>query len=279
MTCKIYIMSGAGNIFSAFDNRISKLNNDFFIENASRFCYLGDIRTEGLFVINPPAKGSDFAAEFFNPDGSFGAMCGNGGRCAVQFAAEIGMLPGKTDSIRFSMAGKTYSAEIKGDLISLYFPEPVVISVEKTLVVDDKTIIGYYSDVGADHFVFSASLLNLSEDDFYSADINEICRKIRFHELFSPKGVNVNLFLISGNKVLLRTYERGVEDETGACGTGAVSTALTVTNKFGVNFPVTIIPPAKRELIVDFIGDSARNPKGMILTGDAIIIKEAEVII
>ena len=279
MICKILIMSGAGNIFSAYDNRKSNLKNNFFIENASRFCYLEDIKTEGLFVINMSEQGCDFAAEFFNPDGSYGAMCGNGGRCAVQFASQIGMLKNNPKKINFTMAGKNYSAEKYADLISLFFPKPLVNCIEKTVDVDDKVIKGYYSDVGADHFVFPASVINLNQDNFYDENIHEFCRKIRFHELFSPRGVNVNVFLISGNEVLLRTYERGVEAQTGACGTGAVSTALTVTNKFGLNYPVKIIPPSRRELVVNYLGDDPLNPDEMILTGDAIIVKETEVII
>ncbi len=271
-------MSGAGNIFSVFDNRKMNLSLDFLRANAPKFCNLTNFKTEGLISANSGENSLDFTIDFFNPDGSYGAMCGNGGRCAARFARLNSFFSEKSE-VNFKMADNIYSAIIKNDSVSLYLPKPSEIIENIKIIFDSKEILGTYVNVGSDHFVSNIeNYISIDDSAFFEPDLNDISRSIRYHEQFQPRGVNVNFYKISKeNSILIRTYERGVEAETGACGTGAVSTAISAALKNELNFPIILIPPSRIPLEVDVKGNFPKFIEKMILTGSAEIIAETEI--
>ena len=272
-------MSGAGNTFSVVDNRIYNLDDEFWSSIAPLLCSqnkFNNLSTEGLLIINP-SELHDFSVSFFNPDGSTGMMCGNGGRCAVFFAKEFNFFAEK-DSIKFDMAHSIYTSEIKDGSIRLYFPPPITVKKKSEVETDLFTCKGIYVNVGSDHFCIDYDATPIfQKKDFRDFCIDTYAPKIRFHDQFKPDGVNVNIYKIENRqKVQLRTYERGVEAETGACGTGALSTALALHSLAKVDFPLKIIPPSLSELTIDFVYNDNKEIIELVLEGNAEIKGTAE---
>jgi len=278
MKLKVFHMSGAGNLFSAIDNREYNLTVKELKNLAPVLCKKSEINpytTEGLISLQNH-NGLDFSAEFLNPDGSHGAMCGNGGRCAVDFAHHIGLL-NKKSNIKFQMAGDIYSADILSESkISLQFPPPKKVIYDLSLDFNGMKLPVSFVDVGSSHAVIDFKDLQMN-DSFREFDIDSIGKYIRFHKVFEPYGVNVNIYSIEDNKINLRTYERGVEAETGACGTGAVSTAIVCSSKHNIQFPIDIIPPSRQELSVDCKLNKDTSIESVYLIGPSIIIDEYEI--
>ena len=234
--------------------------------------------TEGLIAIERSSD-SDFKAFFFNPDGSSGVMCGNGGRCAVFFARESGLISKNKKKITFEMAGKLYKSEIEGETISLFFPPPDKIELDKRVKVKRTYVEGSFVNVNSDHFVIDFKKAEpINKEKFREFCIDSFAPAIRYSEVFYPNGVNVNIFnLVDRKKIELRTYERGVEAETGACGTGALSTAVVAASKGLIDLPVEIEPPSEIPLFVDIKGAAPDEIEELILTGPAEIKKTAEI--
>lgn len=221
MTVRFYKYEGAGNDFIIIDNR--NLNIALDKEKIKSLClrHFG-IGSDGLMLLErfkPESLSSyeqdfevvDFSMRFYNPDGSSGMMCGNGGRCIVRFAKDIGAI--QTDTTTFLAPDGVHCAEIlnNGD-ISLKMKD--VDFFEK---YDD----GYWIDTGTSHFVVKSK-------DVKNEDVFERGKSLRYDNRFQKhNGTNVNFYTeIKENNLLIRTYERGVEDETLACGTGITATAL-----------------------------------------------------
>lgn len=274
MKIKVTYMSGAGNLFSVIDNR----KYDFSIKQgeilAKILCSkndLNDFQTEGLMFLEKHNENLDFECKFFNPDGSTGMMCGNGGRAITRFAELSGMLYNKS-SIKFLMSGSIYHSEILGSEIKLFMPPPSILPYRQEITINNQIITGYFSNTGTFHFV-----LNTEENyiDFNNFNINEIGSKIRLHNSFEPNGTNVNFTKLEGNSIHLRTFEKGVEAETGACGTGAVATALTYNMFYNIEFPISIIPTSKENLTIDIVKEND-GIKNIILQGPAKVLYEIE---
>ena len=193
--------------------------NDFVIidareENIKFLCHRQfGIGSDGLIIFENSDK-ADFSMQFFNPDGSGGMMCGNGGRSIVKFAADKGVIK---DKCTFLAPDGLHSATINNDIISLKMVNPTLLQRFED---------GYYINTGTSHFV-------VFEEDLNKINIIEKGRSIRYDERFSHyNGCNVNFVEeISLNNIRIRTYERGVEDETLACGTGICASALTYSIK------------------------------------------------
>jgi diaminopimelate epimerase len=273
MLIEVTYMSGAGNLFSVIDNRKYNFSESAYSRIASDLCKpnkkeIG--RMEGLLVINE-SKDYDFEVWFFNPDGSSSMMCGNGGRCAVRFGKDHGLFEyTKNNTISFYMAKRNYTASIIENMIRLNFQAPQEIKKKISLEIENKTIIGDYINNGSDHFVLDFNE-NFSSNinDFNNFDIALFAPSIRHHIEFKRKGTNVNVFFQeSKNKLYLRTFERGVEAETGACGTGALATAISLFTNNRIDLPVTIIPSSKIPLNV-YIGSSDNKIDSLVLEGPA----------
>jgi len=280
MELDVTIMSGAGNIFSVVNNRNYHLPLNFYQIHSSEICRRSYSKgsTEGLLVLDKDEKSkSSFNVYFYNPDGSFGMMCGNGARCAVAFALNNDIIHNTNSPIQFEVWGKAYLAEISEGLIKVKFPPPVSIVKNKTIFFDKHNITGDFVDVNSPHFVIDFSSLDLFQDvDFYSFPINDFAPKIRYHNEFLPNGTNVNFYKVVNDKVMLRTYERGVEKETGACGTGAISTAISIFLKNGKT-NLRIIPTSQEELTVEILLDNTRNISNVFLTGNAKVLEKAKI--
>ena len=265
MTIEAEFWSGAGNTFTVIDNSIYELSKKELSKAAGRLCS-GKEKTEGLLAIHKSDK-YDFSALFFNPDGSNGMMCGNGGRCAVKFALDRVFFNMDKKCVTFEMAGTIYSAQIFGDEISLQFPPPKKLVKEFKISSGGLQLIAGFVDVGSEHIIIETAT-NFNRG-IHSLDIKTIAPPIRNYEGFSERGANVNFYeTLPDGTLALRTFERGVEDETGACGTGAISTALIAALNGDVNFPVRIIPTSGIPLIVD-ISSNLDNISAVFLKGGA----------
>jgi diaminopimelate epimerase len=210
-------MTGAGNDFIVIDDRGNQIGDDAR-ELAKQLCRRRvSVGADGLILIVPSARG-DFRMRYFNADGSEAEMCGNGGRCVARFAFEKG-IAGRVMS--FESSSGLHEAQIleDGD-VRLKMAEP------RAMILNDRVVVGgearrlHRINTGVPHAVCEVDGL----DDF---PVVEIGRLVRQHPDFMPEGTNADFIeVLDRNNVALRTYERGVEDETLACGTGAVAAAL-----------------------------------------------------
>lgn len=258
MEIEVQIMSGAGNIFSVIDNRKYQFDDEYLQKLAPLICAesFSKGKTEGLLVVNNPKdSNSDFLVNFFNPDGTTGMMCGNGGRCAVSFALDVGLISSEQQNIILEFSNNYYFGTRLNSKISLEFPPPIQIQNNISISVEEISIIGGYVDVGSPHFVVNILNNELTQgNDIKYLDVLSLGKKVRYHPYFEPNGTNVDFYVPVNNKIYLRTYERGVENETGACGTGAISTALISYLNNEIEFPVEIITSSEHTLTVDVKG-------------------------
>ena len=289
MKNKITLMTGAGNIFTVIDLRRQPMSGEQLAKAASALCSTGicSMETEGLLAISEGTGSSHFNAQFFNPDGSSGMMCANGGRCAVNFAVMKGIATPKPDGgVTFSLGGISYSAYLIDDDVRLILPpaQKIVRDVkvdiefnENEINKENRTICGTFVDVHSDHFVVHVEETG-SMKSLAALDLDGFALPIRHHETFAPYGVNVDVYeMLGDNRIFLRTFERGVERETGACGTGAISTAIAVALQREVVFPVKVYPTSGIPLIVDIEGVFPDYVKNIVIQGPAEIIKECDV--
>ena len=223
MEVKLYKWSGAGNLFVIADGRDADVEVLRLPAAISRIC--AQYGTDGLMILNGSKQpGSDFDMEFYNPDGSGGMMCGNGGRCIVAFADMLGVQASKTDSYRFTAPDGLHEAAIlerpanpaspqKGERWTVRLH---MIDVDAPLRVLD----GLFLDTGTRHFVKVVL-------DVEAIDIVKEAEPLRWHPKFAPVGVNVNFVQpLPDGSIKVRTFEKGVEGETAACGTGITASAL-----------------------------------------------------
>jgi diaminopimelate epimerase len=251
-------MNGAGNDFILIDNRRGEIGPEA-AELARRVCHRRlAVGADGLILIEP-SETADFAWRFFNSDGSLAEMCGNGARCAARFAHFHG-IAGPT--MRFETLAGLIRAELRGNEVAVGITPPLLVGLDVALAVSTGTLRVDCLDTGVPHAVVFV-------DDPAAVDVQALGREIRFHRRFAPAGTNVNFAGVKEpGRLALRTYERGVEDETLACGTGATAAALAAARRFGWASPVSVDTASGRRLTVSFVvdGDGFRDPW---LQGDA----------
>lgn len=217
---------GTGNDFILIDDR----NNTFPTHNQSLVAQLCHRRfgigADGLILLqNHP--GYDFRMVYFNADGAEGSMCGNGGRCIVRFAHDLGVIKTHT---RFLAVDGEHLAEVDGDLVRLKMSD---VSGQPTGSADQQTDYSFLH-TGSPHVVKFL-------DDLATYDVVGEGRQLRHDAAFSPGGTNVNFAeRVNGNGLFVRTYERGVEDETYSCGTGVTAAALIAHRQHNLASPVAI---------------------------------------
>lgn len=206
---------GTGNDFIMIDNLNGLFdgNNEPLIRKICQRRF--GIGADGLILIEPESD-SDFSMRYFNANGKEATMCGNGGRCAVSFAATLGLIQHKGHT-RFKAVDGIHEAIIKQNSVRLKMSDVSHIKLTKH---------GYYLDTGSPHLV--KFVKNPDHLDVFREG-----RKLRYESEFAPEGVNVNFVEIADQKLLIRTYERGVEDETLACGTGSVAAAIAASIETG----------------------------------------------
>ena len=236
-------MSGSGNDFVVIDNRRGAVAAADGPALARRLCQRGfSVGADGLILIER-SREADFSWRFYNADGSEAAMCGNGGRCAARFAFLKGIAPAQ---MRFMTGAGLIRAEVKGGRVKLQLPLPSGFREQVPVAVDGCRMDPGFLVVGVPHAVVRAEKLE-------QTPVAEWGRALRHDPAFGPAGTNVNFYRVEGPRRLrVRTYERGVEAETMACGTGSVATALVAAAGGLVKSPVTVTTSGGEELIVHF---------------------------
>ncbi|MGE5845465.1 MAG: diaminopimelate epimerase [Ignavibacteria bacterium] len=276
-------MSGAGNDFVVFDFISGEkllLSEDSIKKICNRRTGIG---ADGVITFSK-SNGHDFNMNYYNADGSTGSLCGNGARCAIWYAELTGKI--KNHKANFSSNDELYSGEVLNEeMIQFNFNEPKQIKLNFKIKANNQEINCSFIDTGSPHVVIKASEILKNPGDRQSSynEINQlpvvsIGREIRYLNDFAPKGTNVNFIQYKGPKILIRTYERGVEDETLACGTGNAASAITACLTDNINPPVSLITKGGDELIVNFSKDGQRI-KNVSLTGPAKVIFTGEILI
>jgi diaminopimelate epimerase len=251
-------MNGAGNDFVMLDNRAGDLK--LTGEQIARLCdrHRG-VGADGVLLVERPANGANFRMRYYNSDGGEAEMCGNGARCFARFADRIA---GPLKNITFETLAGVIGASIEGEHVRLQMSDPTDMRLNLDVPLREQTLRGHFVNSGVPHVVVPV-------DDVEAADVNRIGRSVRQHELFAPKGANVNfLSRRDDNAIAIRTYERGVEAETLACGTGVVASALIFAAMDDLAGPIRVLVRGGDELTVDFEKDGDQFTK-VTLTGPA----------
>ncbi len=224
-------MSGSGNDFILIDNRQGSLAVGNVVEFVRNVCERkGSVGADGLIIIEPSDR-VDFRWRFFNADGSEVEMCGNGGRCAARFAYLMGIAGEK---MSFETVAGIIDAEVRDDVVKLRLTDPQNLVMDDKIQIKNQTLFVHSINTGVPHVVHFVR----DPDGF---DVFNTGRAIRRHEHYQPAGTNANFVAVLDSGTLrVRTYERGVEDETLACGTGAVASALIAARKGLVESPVDV---------------------------------------
>ena len=212
----LYKFSGAGNDFVVLDGRRADVSAFRTPQRIGELCRA--YRTDGLMLL-VDAPGADFGMEFYNPDGSGGMMCGNGGRCIVAFADHLGLVPADGAVYRFAAPDGLHRAEIlerpSASAGGCWTVRLQMIDVKLCRPCKD----GWFLNTGTRHFVRFV-------DDVDGIDMEREARPLRRDAEFAPEGTNVNFVQATPEGLRVRTFEKGVEGETLACGTGLTASAL-----------------------------------------------------
>ncbi len=240
---KIYKMTGAGNDFVVVDNRRGTVTRKEIGDLARRICARRvSVGADGLLLIES-SDTADFKMRVINPDGSEPEMCGNGSRCACFLAHELGIA---SEKMTFETMAGTMTGEIKGNVVGIKLQdvnEMHRLSLECESGSFDVTSV----NTGVPHAVVIV-------DDLENQDVVGVGHAIRYHENFQPDGTNVDFVgRSSGSEISIRTYERGVEDETLSCGTGSVASALVHSGISGADSPITVTARSGETLSISFI--------------------------
>ena len=251
-----YKYHGTGNDFILFDNRDGKLS--FTMEQVAALCdrHFG-IGADGLMLLEH-APGHDFRMVYYNSDGRESTMCGNGGRCMTAFAKSLGLI---TYKAKFLAIDGEHIALINDDgLISLQMNDVKGMDIQNGYAI---------LNTGSPHQVIWVK--NVKNIDVYYEG-----QRIRNELRFMPDGINVNFVQFDGAKLIVRTYERGVEDETLSCGTGVTAAAIAATFYDTGMFKTAIETPGGL-LEVSFNKPTPESATDVVLTGPAMFVFKGEI--
>jgi len=254
-------MNGCGNDFILIDSRATQVPTDL-AAFTRRVCRRKlSVGADGLILIEPSDR-YDFQWQFYNSDGSRAEMCGNGARCAARFAHEAGIAGKK---MIFKTDAGPIEAEMRGEQVKLKMTPPLDCRIDFAINVSGEKRIISSINTGVPHVV-------LEQSDLADADIVSLGRAIRHNDAFAPAGTNVNFIApAEGGRLQVRTYERGVEDETLACGTGCVASALITAARRGWSSPIPVTTRSGGILTIHFQQDG-RQFHEVYLEGDARIV-------
>lgn len=243
MSLEFWKMNGAGNDFVVVDNRDSRLS--LTREQIALLCHRQrGIGADGLLALEPAREGADLRMRYYNADGGEAEMCGNGARCFARMARRL--LQDGPNEISFETQAGVVRATFRGDQVRIGLSKPFNLALGKELKVLDQKLLIHSVNTGVPHAVFLAP-------DVDPVDIFQLGRAIRFHPHFAPAGTNANVMQATGpSKIRIRTYERGVEAETLACGTGMVASALIHHEMTGEPSPITVRVQGGDDLVVEF---------------------------
>lgn len=257
-----YKMSASGNDFILIDDRDLIVERQFedlphFVERVCRRRH--SVGADGLILIRK-SEACDFSWRFFNADGSEAEMCGNGGRCAARFAFLNGIAG---DRMAFETLAGVMKATVNGNRVKLQLSTPREISLDYPVALENRDVFVSSVNTGVPHVI-------LLTDDIEYTPVEELGRLVRYHPAFAPRGTNVDFVKVLDRKnVQVRTYERGVEGETYACGTGAVAVGVILKEK-GLSEEAVNIHTRGGEVLQVYIQDE------VYLEGTANVIYIAE---
>jgi diaminopimelate epimerase len=261
-------MSGAGNDFIMVNNTGNPLTVDW-PSFALRSCALKTgIGADGVILLGRDTE-TDFSFRIFNADGSEAEMCGNGARCAALFAFQEG-IAGK--SMRFRTMAGIISARIEDEDIAIRMTDPFGLETGISVEAGGASTIMHFINTGVPHAI-------VFTDRIEDVSVKDMGRAIRWHERFSPAGTNVDFVQVLGpDTIRVRTYERGVEGETYACGTGAVASAIISSFMEKVSGPPVHVRMKGGDLKIDFSADNGSfrdvwlmGPVMTVFTGEVIL--------
>jgi diaminopimelate epimerase len=262
-------MNGAGNDFVLIDNRSGNIR--LGTEQIVRICHRQrGVGADGILLLVPARKGqAEWAWDFYNSDGSTADMCGNGARCFARFIQKVTGAPTQTS---FETGAGVIKATFDGALVTVNLTDP------KDLRLAEKVALGggpaeiHSLNTGVPH-----AILYVADAD--KAMVQPLGAEIRYHQHFAPKGTNVNFVQLRGaNSIRVRTYERGVEGETLACGTGVTAAALITARLNNFTSPVQVQVQGGDLLEVSFdrAGDAYKN---VMLKGPADFVFEGRIVL
>lgn len=255
-------MVASGNDFVIIENSKAKISNSALPSFAKEICErnLG-VGADGLLVIEPSEK-ADFKMRVLNPDGSEAEMCGNGARCVALFAKQSKIVDG---DMQIDTLSGIIEAQVTDDKVKIKVQNPRDIKLDFDLNIEGKDYKMSFVNTGVPHTVLFVEKLG-------SFDVKRLGRAIRYNGNFAPRGTNVNFVEVgNGNSIKVRTYERGVEDETLACGTGCVASAVISSMSKELKSPISCLTKSGETLKVYFdrAGDNFKN---VYLEGSAKIV-------
>jgi diaminopimelate epimerase len=270
-------LSGSGNDFILIDNRRGIVSARGASALAAKVCrHRMSVGGDGLILIERSRR-AHFRWRLFNADGSEAAFSGNGARCAARFAYLKRIAPKRmrfetlAGLIEAEMVPASRRASRAEERVKVRFPDPRDLRLNVKVSLPGGERVAHFLDTGVPHCVYLV-------DDPDSVDIVTVGRATRHHALFQPAGTNVNFIkALDPHRVRIRTYERGVEDETLACGTGAIASALIASLVSKIESPVTMIPQSGLQLTVHF---SSRGGSftDVHLEGDARAVYEGRML-
>jgi diaminopimelate epimerase len=224
-------MNGAGNDFILIDNRAGKIQ--LSTEQIVRLCHRQrGIGADGLFLLKPNTSGqADWTWDFFNSDGSTADMCGNGARCFARFVQSVTSAPEQTS---FETGAGVITAKFHGARVTVNLTAPHSLQLDEVIPAAGAKLTVHSLNTGVPHAIVFVP-------DADQAMVQQLGAEIRYHAHFQPKGTNVNFVQILGpNRIRVRTYERGVEGETLACGTGVTAAALISSRVHKFTSPIEV---------------------------------------
>ncbi len=268
MTLNFTKMNGAGNDFVMLDNRDLSLalTKDQIEKLCDRHRGIG---ADGLLCVEPATDGGDFKMRYYNADGGEAEMCGNGARCFGRF---VNHLHGDSLSrIRFETLAGMISAEFEAGQVRINMSAPHGLKLGETLPVAGTNLSVHSVNTGVPHAVVFV-------EDLENVPVREWGAALRYHEAFKPKGTNANFAkVLAADSVAIRTYERGVEDETLACGTGMVACALIHHELTGAASPISVLVKGGDTLRIGFTESAPHEYTDVTLFGPADFVFQGTV--
>lgn len=221
-------MEGTGNDFIMVDNRRGLLANVKISHIVKSVCHRRfGVGADGMIVLEKDAK-TAFYMRYINSDGQEAAMCGNGARCIAQFAYRLGLVDKK---FKFQTRSGAHEAEIIDDVVRLKLEAARIVKVNIEVIAANTKFTGDLIDAGIPHFV-------VDHPDIDAVNFKQLAREIRNADEFKPLGTNVNFVQVAKDQVKIRTYERGIENETLSCGTGVICATLSVSTRHDFASPI-----------------------------------------
>ena len=271
---KFWKMNGAGNDFILLNNLEEQLPPAQLPQLARTLCERHlSIGADGLMVVDVPTEGGDYKMRFYNSDGSAGEMCGNGARCICRYGFENG-LAGEVQRVE-TTAGLVTGQRIDARMYRIRLNDPTVVKLDHPVEADGVRYACSYVELGSPgipHAVIPYAGLRDADEN----ELRELGRAIRWSKSF-PKGANVNFYELLGEDLVYeRTFERGVEDFTYACGTGTGSLVTVLTLQGKVSGRGTRVQMTGGELVIDVERDGAQV-RDLYLTGPTNIVCKGEV--